>query len=75
MGLRVEISFKKSPRDLNLYNIIQQKGDKSNFIKDAVEFYLDYLNNKKILVRNVDKDESKDDIDVSAVFSFINKKE
>lgn len=49
--LRVTVSFKQTTRDLKLFEIINNKEEKSDFIKDAVEFYLKYLvENKKDLL-------------------------
>jgi len=40
MAKRIPVSFKNNDRDSKLYLEIYKQGDKSNFIKDAVEFYL-----------------------------------
>lgn len=46
---KVDVSFKKTSRDMRLYLTVSNKEEKSDFIKDAIEFYLEYLekNNKK----------------------------
>ena len=40
MLLRVTVSFKKTTRDLKLYTYVKGLEEKSDFIKDAIEFYL-----------------------------------
>lgn len=37
---RINVSFKNNERDEKLLNYIRSKNDKSNFIKDCIEFYL-----------------------------------
>lgn len=41
---RIQVSFKKNSRDSELLDLINSKNDKSNFIKDCIEFY---INNNK----------------------------
>lgn len=36
---KVLVSFKEKEREL--YELVNQQGDKSNFIKDALKFYLE----------------------------------
>ena len=46
----IPVSFKNSEKDIYLYDEIQKQRDKSNFIKECVEFYLKYKeNNIKIV--------------------------
>lgn len=42
---RVNVSFRKTSRDMQLYLEIEKKepSEKSEFVKDAIEFYLEYL--------------------------------
>lgn len=47
MSRKIPLSFKDTTRDSWLYNVINKQGDKSNFIKDAVEFYLNQNEMKK----------------------------
>lgn len=44
MGYKMALSFKNNKRDNDLVDIIKIQRDKSNFIKDAVEFYIKYSN-------------------------------
>lgn len=37
---RINVSFKNNERDEKLLNYIKSKNDKSNFIKDCIEFYI-----------------------------------
>ncbi|WML35647.1 hypothetical protein [Clostridium sp. OS1-26] len=43
---KVDVSFKKTTRDMKLYSAVTTKEEKSDFVKDAIEFYLKYLENK-----------------------------
>jgi len=47
--LRITLSFRKTTRDVKLFNYIdsKEKNEKSEFIKDAVEFYINYLEGLK----------------------------
>jgi len=42
---KIDISFKKTSRDMKLYSEVVGKEEKSDFVKDAIEFYL--KNNKE----------------------------
>lgn len=37
---RINVSFKNNERDEKLLKYIKSKNDKSNFIKDCIEFYI-----------------------------------
>lgn len=37
---RITVSFKKTTRDLNLFKEVKNMEEQSDFIKDAIEFYL-----------------------------------
>lgn len=37
---RVNVSFKNNERDNMLLTYVKSKNDKSNFIKDCIEFYI-----------------------------------
>lgn len=54
MAKRIPVSFKETPRDDRLYDYVINEGDKSYFIKNAIEFYINYLNLKQvpILINN-----------------------
>lgn len=39
---RVDVSFKKTTRDMKLYLAVTSEEEKSDFIKNALEFYLKY---------------------------------
>ena len=40
MAKVIPVSFKENDRDILLYLECSSRGDKSNFIKDCVEFYI-----------------------------------
>lgn len=43
---RITVSFKQTTRDMRLFTTVNAMEEKSDFIKDAIEFYLEYLNKK-----------------------------
>ena len=43
---RINVSFKNNERDEKLFNYVMSKTDKSNFIKDCIEFYLNNIDHK-----------------------------
>ena len=45
--LRITLSFKQTTRDVKLYNLINGKEEKSDFVKDCVEFYIKSLEKEK----------------------------
>ena len=46
---KVNVSFRETVRDLTLYNEVQSKEklEKSEFVKDALEFYINHLKNER----------------------------
>jgi hypothetical protein len=40
---KIDVSFKKTSRDMKLYTEVIAKEEKSDFIKDALEFYIEHL--------------------------------
>jgi hypothetical protein len=40
---KVDVSFKKTSRDMKLYLAVVNMEEKSDFVKDAIEHYLKYL--------------------------------
>lgn len=44
MAKIIPVSFKENHRDINLYIQVMSKNDKSGFIKDAIEFFINYKN-------------------------------
>lgn len=44
MKLTIPVSFKEKEREL--YNAVSEQGDKSNFVKDALKFYLKHKDQK-----------------------------
>ena len=42
----IPVSFKKTTRDLRLFTYVDALEEKSDFAKDAFEFYIQYLENK-----------------------------
>lgn len=45
--LRITVSFKQTTRDMKLYTTVNAMEEKSDFIKDAIEFYLEHLEENK----------------------------
>ncbi|MGJ8755350.1 hypothetical protein [Clostridium botulinum] len=41
--LRIGVSFKQTTRDLKLYTYVKSLEEKSDFIKDAIEYYKKHL--------------------------------
>lgn len=37
---RITVSFKQTTRDMKLFTIVKNLEEQSDFIKDAIEFYL-----------------------------------
>jgi len=37
---RITVSFKQTTRDMKLYTMVKNLEEQSDFIKDAIEFYL-----------------------------------
>ena len=54
---RMGVSFRETVRDLTLFNEVQgkEKLEKSEFVKDAIEHYMEYLKNKNIKGANYEK--------------------
>ncbi|WP_167332701.1 hypothetical protein [Clostridium haemolyticum] len=44
---KIPVSFKQTTRDMNLYLEVQGQEEKSNFIKNAIEYYIKYLKKQK----------------------------
>lgn len=44
---KVDVSFKKTSRDMKLYLAVNSQEEKSDFVKDAIEFYIKYLEKKE----------------------------
>lgn len=44
--LRITVSFKQTTRDIKLYTTVNAMEEKSDFVQDAIEFYLEYLKNR-----------------------------
>lgn len=42
---KINVSFKQTSRDLKLFKVVdsKEKNEKSEFVKDAIEFYIRYL--------------------------------
>lgn len=45
---KIEVSFKKTSRDQRLFNEVdsKEKSEKSEFVKNALEFYINHLKEK-----------------------------
>lgn len=61
---RINLSFKDNYRDNSLFSIVKSKNDKSAFVKDCIEFYIN--NHDKPFIQNND---TIDDVNIN------NKKE
>ena len=44
--LRITLSFKQTTKDIRIYNLINSQEEKSEFVKNAVEFYSKHLQEK-----------------------------
>ena len=45
--MRITLSFKQTTRDTKIYKLINSQEEKSEYVKNAVEYYFKYLNEKK----------------------------
>lgn len=44
MGKKIPLSFKNTTRDMKLYMAVIAQEEHSDFIKNAIEFYINYKN-------------------------------
>ncbi|MFT5875305.1 MAG: hypothetical protein ACI8WT_004288 [Clostridium sp.] len=44
---KVEVSFKSKSKDMKLYLAVMAEEEKSIFVKNALEFYINHLENNK----------------------------
>ncbi|HIG0360368.1 hypothetical protein [Clostridium botulinum] len=44
---KVDVSFKKTSRDMKLYLEVISKEEKSDFVKQAIEHYIKFLDNSQ----------------------------
>lgn len=58
MGHKMALSFKNNKRDNDLLKVINKQRDKSNFIKDAIEFFIKY-GKSNISEINIEKNQNK----------------
>lgn len=54
---RVNVSFKNNQRDDELLKLVKSKNDKSNFIKECIEFYIS--NNSSVVTTTTSKKKVK----------------
>lgn len=47
---KVLVSFKQ--KEMELFNLVKAQGDQSNFIKEALKFYLGHRNSSTITVKD-----------------------
>ena len=40
---KVEVSFKQTSKDMKLYSTVMAEEEKSVFVKNAIQFYIKYL--------------------------------
>lgn len=45
--MKVDVSFKKTTRDVKLYATILAQEEKSDFVKKALEYYIKHLESNK----------------------------
>lgn len=62
MSDRIQVSFKNNERDGNLYDEVCKHNDKSNYIKDCIEFTLKYEKVITYFQENRHSDKLIDDI-------------
>jgi len=43
----IQVSFKKTTRDVKIYTYVNALEEMSDFVKDALEFYINHLRNCK----------------------------
>lgn len=44
---RIVVSFKNTSKDMKIYMQVKEMEEQSQFIKDSIEHYLNYLKEKK----------------------------
>ncbi|AEB77618.1 hypothetical protein [Clostridium botulinum] len=44
---KINVSFKKTTKDMNLYMKVMEQEERSEFIKECIKFYIDSIENKK----------------------------
>lgn len=44
---KITISFKNTTKDMKILNCIKEQEEKSQFIKNAIEFYIEHLEEGK----------------------------
>jgi len=44
---KIDVSFKQKARDMKLFTYVDVLDEKSDFVKDAIEFYIKYLEGEK----------------------------
>ncbi|MDF2889808.1 MAG: hypothetical protein K0R80_175 [Clostridia bacterium] len=59
---KVLVSFKQKEQDL--FNKVSEQGDKSNFMKDALKFYLKHKDQKNNITPAVTEVKSEEIIDI-----------
>lgn len=45
--MKVDVSFKKTTKDVKLYTTVMSQEEKSEFVKRALEFYIKHLESNK----------------------------
>lgn len=73
MAKRIPISFKDTERDLKLYEHIDKQGSKSNFVKDAVQFYIEHKYSKDFntVINEKNKSDLDSEIDRSEILDIL----
>jgi len=52
--MKIDVSFKRTTRDMKLYTTVIAKEEKSDFVKDALEFYIKHL--REMELKGIDKE-------------------
>lgn len=59
---KILVSFKK--KEMDLYELVKNQGDQSNFIKDALKFYLEHRHSKMIKTPGASEVSSSEILDI-----------
>jgi hypothetical protein len=43
----LDVSFKQTSKDMKMYALVKAEEEKSDFVKKALEFYINYLENNR----------------------------
>jgi hypothetical protein len=63
--LKIQVSFKRTEK--HLYDMVAEQGDMSNFMKDALKFYLKYRDGG---INKTPKNEKEDTSEILGILDF-----